>query len=84
MDSDFSPDEFTRMCYLVSTYMVGVLKQENVSVLHPGEIFEWGEKPDIMRFVGHDCVHLNDAGEREHHPETVARVQTRAREGGTG
>ena len=33
-------------------------------VLHPGEIFGWGEKPDIMRFVGHDGVHLNDAGER--------------------
>ena len=64
MDSDFSPDEFTRMCYLVSTFMAGVLKQKNVSVLHPGEIFGWGEKPDIMRFVSHDGVHLNDAGER--------------------
>ena len=64
MDSDFSPDEYTRMCYLVSTYMAGVLKQKNVSVLHPGEIFGWGERPDIRRFVGHDGVHLNDAGER--------------------
>ena len=64
MDADFSPDEYTRMCYMASSFMAGVLKQENVFVLHPGEIFGWGEKPDIMRFVGPDGVHLNDAGER--------------------
>ena len=64
MDAGFSPDEFTRMCYLVSTYMVGILKHKNVAVLHPGEIFGWGEKPDIMRFVGHNGVHLNNVGEQ--------------------
>ena len=64
MDSGYSPDEFTRMCYLMSTYMVGVLRQKNVKVLHPGEIFGWGEMPEVTSFVGLDGVHLNDAGER--------------------
>ena len=39
MDSGYSLDEFTRMCYLMSTYMLGILQQKNVKVLHPGEIF---------------------------------------------
>ena len=75
MDADFSPDEYTRMCYLVSTYMVGVLKQENAFVLHPGEIFGWGEKPDIMWFVGHDGVHLNDAREQVVHSIIQRRLR---------
>ena len=64
MESGYSPDEFTQMCFLVSTFMVGILRQKNATVLHPGEIFGWGEKPDVMRFIGFDGVHLNDAGER--------------------
>ena len=64
MQARYSPDEFTWICYLVSTYMVGILWQKNATVLHPGEIFRWGEKPDVMRFVGIDGVHLNDEGER--------------------
>ena len=38
--------------------------QKNIKVLHPGEIFGWGEKPDVMCCVGFDGVHLNDEGER--------------------
>ena len=64
MQAGYSPDEFTRMCYLVSTYMVGILQQKNATVLHPGEIFGWSEKPDVMRFVGIYGVHLIDEGKR--------------------
>ena len=49
---------------MVSTYMVGILRQKNVAVLHLGEVFGWGEKLDVMSFVGPDGVHLNDDGER--------------------
>ena len=74
MDSGYSPDEFNRMCYLMSTYMVGILRQKNVKVLHPGEIFGWGEMPDVTRFVGPDGVHLSDAGERAAHGIIRGRV----------
>ena len=85
MDAGFSPYEFTRMCYLVSTYMVGILKHKNVAVLHPREIFGWGKKPDIMRLVGLDGVHLNDVGEqavrsiiqRKVHPFKVEREKVK-------
>ena len=64
MESGFSPSEYTRRCYLISTFLVTYLESRNVSVLHPGEIFGWNEEPDIMSFLNQDGVHLNVAGER--------------------
>ena len=61
---------------MVLTYMVEILRQKNVSVLHPGEIFGWREKPEIMKFVGPDGVHLNVDGEGSVH-EIIER-QTQA------
>ena len=55
----FSAADYTRRCYLVSTFLVMALQQKNISVLHPGEIFGWGESPDIIHSLRDDGVHLN-------------------------
>ena len=83
MQARYSPDEFNWMCYLISTYMVVILRQKNVTVMHPREIFGWGEKLDVMRFVDIDGVHLNDEGERAVRDIIQRRVheQSRMREG---
>ena len=64
LPQDFSPSEFTRLCYMVSTFLVCALEQKNLYVLHPGEVFGWGREPATRNYVGPDGVHLDGGSEQ--------------------
>ena len=65
LPQDFSPTEYTRRCYLVSTFLVSALEQENLYVLHPGEVFGWGREPATRNYVGPDGVRLDGGSEQK-------------------
>ena len=56
--------DYTKRCYLVSSFLELVLERKNIYVLHPGQVYGWWREPAVRKVVANDRVHLNDEAKR--------------------
>ena len=64
MPLGFLGSEYTRRCYMGSTFLVHTMERENIYVLHPGQVFGLNREPSVWNFLEEDGVHLSEASER--------------------
>ena len=64
MQKGFVSSDYTKRCYLISSFLELVLEQKNIYVLHPGQVYGWDREPAVSKVVANDGVHLNDDAKR--------------------
>ena len=64
MQKGFVCTDYTKRCYLISSFLELVLEQKNIYVLHPGQVYGWDREPAVSKVVANDGVHLNDDAKR--------------------
>ena len=76
MQMGFTCSDYTKRCYLVSSFLKQVLEPENIYVLHPGQVFGWGREPAVSKMVINDGVHLNDEAKKRVMRIIIDRMDT--------
>lgn len=64
MPLGFKCSEYSRRCYIVSSFLELAMEKENIYVLHTGQVYGWDREPAVNQIVKKDGVHLNNDAER--------------------